>query len=145
MPSVERKDYLYHTHVSRAIIPMSTLKGDVKPIKAENPVLDQPPLLLNSSKTCGCARGAMAYKGMMTTEKPARWRIRIRPSIRGRREASTALKITEKARTAIDRRRRDSFPHIALYVQNYQTLDDGANHKTFTGKVNLPACSTKPA
>lgn len=82
---------------------MSTLIGDVKPIIADTPVLDQPPLLLNSSKTCGCARGAITHKGMMMAKKPAKWRIRTVPSISGSRAANTVLKAIEKAMAAIVR------------------------------------------
>lgn len=82
---------------------MSTLIGDVKPIIADTPVVDQPPLLLNSSKICGCARGAITHKGMMMAKKPAKWRIRTVPSTSGSREANTVLKAIEKAMAAIVR------------------------------------------
>lgn len=84
--------------------PMSTLKGVVKPIIADRPVLGQPPLLLNSSKaTCGFARGAITQRGIMIAKKPVKWRIRTMPSTRGSRTANTVLKMIENEMVAIVR------------------------------------------
>ena len=85
--------------------PMSTLKGVVKPIIADRPVLGQPPLLLNSIKAAyGLARGAIIQRGIMIAKMPAKWRTRTMPSIRGSWKANTVLKAIENEMAAIVRR-----------------------------------------
>lgn len=83
---------------------MSTLKGVVKPIIADRPVLDQPPSLLNSSKAvCAFARGAITQRGIMMAKKPAKWRMRTMPSTRGSCTANAVLKMMENEMAAIVR------------------------------------------
>lgn len=79
---------------------MSTLKGPCKPTIADKPLVAQPPLLVNSTMTLACARGAITQRGMAMTKKPAKWRIKTTPSINGSREANTVLKRIEKQMTA---------------------------------------------
>ena len=81
---------------------MSTLKGVVKPIIADRPVLDQPPKLVNTNKASYVlARGAITQRGMMMANRPAKWRISTVPSIRGSFTANTVLKRIEKVMAAI--------------------------------------------
>lgn len=50
---------------------MRTAVGASRPIIDESPVLDQPPKLVNSSRTSDAlARGAMTQSGMMIAKKP---------------------------------------------------------------------------
>jgi len=76
--------------------PISTLIGVVNPIIADNPKLDQPPKLVNSTKTCGCARGAITQRGIIITKMPAKCNIKTIPSMSGNRAANTVLKTTAK-------------------------------------------------
>lgn len=91
--------------------------GASKPTIAERPVLDQPPLLVNSSRaTSAFARGAMTQSGIIIAKQPKMWRIKIIPSekvqlnqkrkmlnlpISGSRDARAVLKIMQKKMVAI--------------------------------------------
>lgn len=51
--------------------PMSELRGVMRPIIADTPVVGQPPLLLNVKRTSeALARGAMIQSGMMMAKRP---------------------------------------------------------------------------
>ena len=95
----------FHLHMwTEQSYPMSTLMGVVKPIIADSPVVGQPPLLVNSSKVVrASARGPIIQRGMMMAKKPAKWRIRTMPSMRGSCTANTVLKMIENEMAAIDR------------------------------------------
>ena len=92
--------------------------GASRTIIDESPVLDQPPKLVNSSRTSDAfACGAMIQSGMMIAKKPEMWRISTIPSessqlnltdngianlpMSGSRDANAVLKMIEKKMIAI--------------------------------------------
>lgn len=75
---------------------------EFRPTINDIPLLDQPPLLVNSVKTAfALFLGARTMRGIIIENKPTIWSINITPSTKGNFFARNVLKMTVKQTTPI--------------------------------------------